>query len=115
MISPRNEAVGWINLAVIVGGLLAASTHLVRRAVQRWWDFLIIVVLTVALVPVLYKHVTGDISAWVRVGWSDGFDGKGEIILASAASTILLPLVLAAAALILIKRIAEYASADRQS
>jgi hypothetical protein len=115
MASSRNEAVGWINVAVIVGGLLAASIYLVRWAARRWWDFLILTVLTAALVPLLYKNVTGDISAWVRFGWSDGFDGKGEIILASAASTILLPLALAAGALLAVKGIAGYVRAERRS
>jgi hypothetical protein len=70
--------------------------------------------LTGILVPLHYRSVTGDISAWLRVGWSDGFDGKDQIIVASAASSILLPLALAAGALVAIKAIAGRMRTERR-
>jgi hypothetical protein len=46
----------------------------------------------------VYATAAGDISEWLPAGfWSDGFDGKDQIIIASVASTVLIPLVIALA------------------
>lgn len=89
---------GWITVAVIVGSLLAVSVILIRRAALRWWEYFVVLGLTVALIGPLYATATSDISAWLPAGfWSDGFDGKDQIIIASVASTVLIPLVIASA------------------
>jgi lipoprotein signal peptidase len=107
--------VGWITVAAIIAVLLVTALYLVLRATQRWWDLAIILILTGVLMPLLYRLVTGDVSAWVRVGWSEGIAGKDQIIVASAASSILLPLVLAAGLLVAVKRIASQARGNRRS
>ena len=90
---------GWITVLVIIASLLAASIYLVRKAVRQWWEYLVIIILTAVLVGPVYKAATGDISAVLPYGiWSDGFDGKDQIIIASVASSILVPLVLASGA-----------------
>ncbi len=71
-------------------------------------------VLTGVLIPLLYRSVTGDVSAWLRVGWSDGFDGKDQIIVASAVTSILLPLALVAGALVAVKAVAGCMRAERR-
>ncbi len=105
---------GWITVIVIIGSLLAASIYLVLKGADRWWEYLIVAVLTVALVRPVLKTVTGDMSQWLPYGiWSDGFDGKDQIIIASAASTVLIPLVLAAGALCVVKCMIAYSRANR--
>jgi hypothetical protein len=105
-------AVAWSIVAAIVAGLLLAAVWLVRRAVRRWWDYVVILLLTVAFVPLL-APVTGDVSAWLpHVIWSDGFEGKDQIVVVSAAFSILLPLLLVAGLLWVLRRIIEPARAN---
>ncbi len=105
---------GWISVAVIIGSLLAASIYLVRKAARRWWDYLIIVVLMAVLVRPVLKTITGDLSAHLPFGiWSDGSDGKDQIIIASVAATILIPLVLAAGTVVVVRRVLDYSRANR--
>lgn len=90
---------GWISVLVIIGSLLAPAIYLVRKGARRWWEYLVILVLTAVLVRPVLKTFTGDLSAHLPYGiWSDGFDGKDQIIIASLAATILIPLVLASGA-----------------
>lgn len=106
---------GWITVVIIIFSQLAASVYLVLKGARRWWEYLIVFVLTVVLVRPILKTVTGDMSAWLPAGiWSDGFDGKDQIIIASAASTILIPLVLAAGALCVVKSVIGYSRANRR-
>jgi hypothetical protein len=105
---------GWVTVVVIIGSLLAASIYLVLKGARRWWDYLIIVALTVVLVRPVLKTFTGSLSAWLPSGiWSDGFDGKDQIIIASAASTVLIPLVLAAGAVFAVRRVVDYSRTNR--
>ncbi len=88
---------GWISVATIVLAQIAAAAFLVRVAARRWWDYLVISVLTVALVIPTEHYITGDLSRYLPDAiWSGGSDGKDQIIYASAASTILLPLIASA-------------------
>lgn len=103
---------GWTAVLVIIASLLAASIYLVRKAVRRWWEYLVI--LTAVLIGPVYKTATGDMSAVLPYGiWSDGFDGKDQIIIASVASSILVPLVLASGAVCAVKRAMAYSRANR--
>jgi hypothetical protein len=107
-------AVGWIFVAVVIASLLAAAIYLVRKGARRWWDYLVIGGLAVALVRPILMIVTGDVSAWLPAGiWSDGPDGKDQIIVASAMATVLLPLALAAGAVCAVHRAIDYSHADR--
>jgi hypothetical protein len=106
-------AVGWSIVAAIVASLLAAAIWLVRKAARRWWDYLVILLLTAAFVPFL-APVTGDMSMWLpQVIWSDGPEGKDQIIVVSAASSILVPLLLAAGLFWVVSRIIGPARATR--
>ena len=54
-------------------------------------------VLTVALLRPTAQHVTEDVSRYLPDAiWSDGSESKEQIIYASAASTILVPLIVSA-------------------
>jgi hypothetical protein len=106
--------VSWITVLVIIGSLSAAAFYLMRKGVRRWWEYVIVAVLTAVLVRPVLKTVTGDISKWLPYGiWSDTTDGKDQIIIASAASTILIPLVLAAGSICVVKRVMDYSRENR--
>lgn len=105
----------WAGLLLpsFVASLLIAAIWLVRKATRRWWDYVVILLLTVVLVPLL-ANVTGDMSVWLPSAiWSDGFEGKDQIIVVSASSSILLPLLLAAGLLWVVKRVIDTARANR--
>ena len=107
-------AVGWISVAIVIVSLLAASIYLVRKGVRRWWDYLLIGGLAMAPVRPILMIATGDVSAWLPGGiWSDGPDGKDQIIVANAVATVLLPLALAAGAVCAVHRAIDYSRADR--
>ena len=82
-------------VAMAITALLVMAVVLVRKAAKRWWEYVVVLALAALLVGPAYT-ITGDISAVVPNVWSEGIDGKGEIILASVAATILLPLMAAA-------------------
>ena len=77
---------------------IAVALWLIHLAARRWWDYLLIAILTVGLVRPMVRNITGDISRYLPdVVWS-GADDKDQIVYASAASTILLPLIVSALA-----------------
>jgi hypothetical protein len=80
-------------VALIILAQIAAAAFLMRIAARRWWDYLVVAVLTAALVPprtLLDRHISRYLPDAI---WSDGSESKEQIIYASAASTILLPLI----------------------
>lgn len=59
-----------------------------------------------AVVSPLYDVAGGDVSRYLPAFlWSADADGKDQIILASVASTFLLPVIVAALVLVVVKRI----------
>lgn len=91
---------GWVSVLLIIILQLTAVAVLVRQAVRRWWNYLLILAIAGALFRPMHKLVSGDVSRYLpQFLWSDGSDGKDQIIYASIASTLLLPLI--ASALIL--------------
>lgn len=95
---------GWISVFVVFAGLIAAAVFLIRHAARRWWDYLAILAMAALLFGPLYDLVSGDVSRYLPAFlWSDDSDGKDQIILASIASTFLLPLVVSALVLLTVK------------
>jgi hypothetical protein len=88
---------------------LAVAMFLIRRAARRWWDTLVIAVLTTLLVRST-AHVTGDISTYLPDAIWSGPDDKEQIIYASLASTILLPLIASALAVLVFKPLRHIAT-----
>lgn len=83
---------GWPAVWALIAIEFAAMVVLVRYACRRWLDLAIIVALTVAALPPTERYLTGDVSRWLPWAmWSGGSDGKDQIIIASVASTLLLP------------------------
>ena len=67
------------------------------RAADRFWHFLVIVALAAALLPLVAHGPAGDVSRYLPTGlFPDGADGKDQVVLASAAATVLISAVLAA-------------------
>lgn len=91
----------WI--AFILVFLIAAMVMTIKAA-QRWWEYLIVLGLAAALVGPFYV-LTGDVSAVIPFGWSDGSKGKDEIILVSIAATFLWPLLVASLVVWTVKKI----------
>jgi|SoimicMinimDraft_3_1059731.scaffolds.fasta_scaffold137062_1 hypothetical protein len=84
-------------IAIAVFLLAALTGFLVWRAADRFWHFLVIVALAAALFPLVAHGPAGDVSRYLPSGlFPDGADGKDQVVLASAAATVLISAVLAA-------------------
>jgi hypothetical protein len=94
---------GWPAVSIIIIAQIAAATFLVRLAAQRWWEYLVIAAVTVALARPTEHYFTGDVSRYLPDAIWSGADDKEQIIYASAASTILLPLIVLAFAFYIFK------------
>ena len=78
-------------------GLIATLAALaVWRAAKRAWDYLAIAALALAIMPLLAMGPTGDMSRYLPGAFSDGPEGVGEIMLASALSTLCIAMILTA-------------------
>ena len=96
---------GWPSVTIIILAQVAVAGFLLRIAARRWWDYLAVSTLTVLLIRPTAHYITGDVSTYLPGAvWSDGFEGKDQIIDASVASTILLPLIVSAVAVYLVRR-----------
>jgi hypothetical protein len=97
---------GWPAVGLIIVAQIAAAAFLIRLAVARWWEYLVIAALTAALVRATELYVTGDISRYLPDAiWSGGAEGKDQVIYVSAASTILLPLMVSALAVYVFRQV----------
>jgi hypothetical protein len=106
---------GWLAVIVIIAIELAAAVLLIRVAARRWWDYLVIAALAVAFMRPIEIYITGDMSRYLPAAiWSDGGDGKNQIVDLSAASSLLLPLIAAAALTYLVKLAWTRLAATRQ-
>jgi hypothetical protein len=86
-------------MELVIAGLTLATLAalLVWRAASRWWHRLVIIVIGVVLFPPVARWLTGDVSAYLpERTFSDGADGKDQIVIASAIATILVAIILAA-------------------
>lgn len=80
-------------------GLAVITSFAVRRAAARGWHYAAIAALAVALMPLLATTITGDVSRHLPAAmFSDGPDGKDDVVMASVAATVLLALLFAATA-----------------
>jgi hypothetical protein len=96
---------GWPSVALIVVGQIAVAIFLIRLSARRWRDCLAIAVLTAVLVRPTGQYLTGDVSRYLPDATWSGTDDKEQIIYASAASTILLPLIASALVFYLFTRV----------
>ena len=97
---------GWFSVVIVAAALIGATIVLVRSAIRRWWEYGILLLVAAIIFKPLYDLVSGDVSRYLPgFLWSDGADGKDQIILASIASTIFLPLIVSAALMLAFTRI----------
>jgi hypothetical protein len=88
---------GWPAVAVIILAQIVAAAWLTRLAAWRWRNFLAIAALTAALLRPTLQYITGDVSRYLpNAVWSSGSESKEQVIYASAASSVLLPLIVSA-------------------
>lgn len=78
--------------------LMALAAFSVWCAADRLWHAAAVIVLAVLLFPLTAAtRVTGDVSRHLPAGtFSDGFEGKDQIVVASAAASLLFAIILAA-------------------
>ncbi len=85
-----------VMLATSALGALAVTGLLLWWALTRLWHVAIIAVITIALYPAVVI-VTGDVSRYLPdSAFADGIEGKDQIVVASAAATLIVALALAA-------------------
>jgi hypothetical protein len=88
-----------MTLAIASLMLIMISGFFVWCVADRFWHVLVIVALAVLLFPLVSTQLTGDVSRYLPAGtFSEGIAGKDQIVLASAAATILIAIILAACA-----------------
>jgi hypothetical protein len=88
---------GWNTVAAIGIAGFAIAVFAIWAAARRWWDYLTIAVLTVLLFPLLANSITGDISRYIPLSaFSEGGEGKDQIIIASILATIFSAVILSA-------------------
>jgi hypothetical protein len=74
--------------------LLVVAVGCLRLAARKGWEYLVVAVLAGILARPSLLFVTGDISRWLPGWlWSDGSDGKDQVVVASAVATVLPPVV----------------------
>lgn len=76
----------------------AVAGFVVWRLAERAWDYAAIAVLALASFPLLAMGPTGDMSRHIPSAFSDGPQGVGEIMVASALGTLFVAVILAAVA-----------------
>ena len=87
---------GWITVTLIAGTQLVIVLFLMYCASSRWWHSILILLLAVPLLRLSLLY-TGDVSRHLPPGaFDEGPDGKDQIVFASASSTILQALMMAA-------------------
>ncbi len=97
---------GWFSVILIAVILIGATVFLIRRAMGNWWEYIGLAIGAVMLLRPLNDVVSGDVSRILpRFIWSDGSDGKDQIIWASITSTIFLPLLISAALILMFKNL----------
>jgi len=93
-----------MTLAIYFILLLTLAGWSCWTAADRLRDYFMVAFLAVALLPALATTVTGDVSRYLpSASFSAGIQGKDEIIIASALTTVLVAIILAAALMRVIK------------
>jgi hypothetical protein len=97
---------GWTFVLLLAAGLAALASFMVGYSARRRWDYLIILVGSIALLEPIANTCGGDVSRYLpAAAFSTGEDGKNQIVLASAATALFSAPVLAAACLLLYRRL----------
>lgn len=85
-------------LLIVIGAALAAIAGvLVWRTASRWWHYVVIAIVALALFPPIAMYLTGDVSRYLPHSAFSEPDAKDQIVIASAYATIMLSIILAAA------------------
>ena len=91
-------------LAIYFIVLLALAGWSIWMATERPRDYFMLGFITIALLPLLVTTFTSDVSRYLpSTSFSAGLQGKDEIIIASAATTLLVAAMLAGVLIRIIK------------
>jgi hypothetical protein len=86
-----------MTLAIVGLMLITLTGYLVWYVANRLWHIPVIILLAALLFPIVATELTGDVSYYLPARtFSEGIDGKDQIVLASAVATILISVILAA-------------------
>lgn len=98
------RVMGWPAVLTLLLVLLAVTIGFVRVAARTWFEYLIVAALAAVLAGPVLRLITGDVSLWLPGWiWSEGADGKDQIVDVSALATLLLPVIGGCLLLILMK------------
>lgn len=97
---------GWGAVAAIGLVLLVLTMAACRLAVRGLWSTLAVAALSFPAMWLLVKYVFGDVSRYLpAAAFSEGADGKDQIIIASILCTILGGVIVAACIVWLLRRL----------
>jgi hypothetical protein len=97
---------GWTFVFVLAAAWAGAASFMVGYSARRRVDYLILLVGSIALLEPIVNSYGGDVSRYLPASlFSAGEDGKNQIVLASAATALFSAPVLAAACLLLYRRL----------
>jgi hypothetical protein len=98
------HVMGWPAVITLLLMLLAVTVGLVRIAARTWFEYLLVAAFAAVFVRPALRFITGDVSRWLPGWiWSDGADGKDQIVDVGALATLLLPVIGGCLLVILIK------------
>jgi hypothetical protein len=86
---------GWICTFGFILVLLAAAILMRRMAAKLWWENFVILAICGLLMAPLEREMTGDVSRYLPDFFSEGADGKDQIIYASIGASILGSIIVA--------------------
>jgi hypothetical protein len=85
---------GWPAVIILLLVLFAAMVSFVYMAARTWRDYLVVAAIAALLVRPVLLFITDDVSRWLPTGlWSDGADGKDQVVAVGAVATLLLAII----------------------
>ena len=95
---------GWFAVWLIVGTEAVIAVLLLRGAIRRRLDLFVILVFAGPLLRPFHHSFAGDVSRYLPGAlFSPGVEAKDQIVVASAATSLLAPLIAAAASLCVVR------------
>jgi hypothetical protein len=95
---------GWPAVIALLLVLLAVMVGIVRIAAATLWDYLIVAALAALLFRPVLLFITNDVSRWLPTWiWSDGGEGKDQVVAVSAVASLVVPVIGGSLVAILIK------------
>jgi hypothetical protein len=94
---------GWIYTFAVILVLLVAAIFMRRKAAKLWWENVVILAIVGVIMTPLERVLTGVVSRFLPDHFSNGADGKDQIIYASIGATVLGSILVACAIWLTVK------------